>query len=244
MRGYVDVRRRDPAMNRLLRRLALAAFAVATLPTQAACRDALVLVHGNTGSPADFDNTYNELQRLGWAASEIFRPSCGSKACAACDDHDGSEEAPVREALVDALAMSCTGRVDVIGHSMGGTLAAREIHRYGLGASVDAFVGVAGAFRGLRSCGTYPYNIANSTCGYWGLSISSPLLDALYGRRFGSRVYSIKSYADQVVCFGGVCTVAGVHSSSIWNENASYTYGYGHFGLLTYTATRQVDLIQ
>ncbi len=231
-------------MTRLLRILLLAASALIALPAHAACRDAVVLVHGNTGSPSDFDSTYNELRARGWAAGEIFRPSWGSKACAACNDHNGTEEAPVREALVDALAMSCTGRVDVIGHSMGATLAAREIHRYGLAGSVDAFVGIAGAFRGLRSCGTYPFNVATTTCGYWGLSLSSPFLDGIAGMRFGARMYSIKSYADQIVCFGGVCTVGGVHSSSIWNENASYTYAYGHFGLLTSTASRQADLIQ
>lgn len=231
-------------MNRLLRAFAAAVVLATALPAMAACRDAVVLVHGNTGTPADFDATYTELRTRGWAADEIFRPSWGSKTCAACNDHDGSETTPVRNALVDALARSCTGRADVIGHSMGGTLAAREIHRNGLAGSIDAFVGIAGAFRGLRSCGTYPYNVATTTCGYWGLSLSSPFLDGIYGKRFGSRVYSIKSYSDQVVCFGGVCTVGGVHSSSIWNETASYTYTYGHFGLLSYTAARQVSLIE
>lgn len=210
-----------------------------------ACRDAVVLVHGNTGKPADFDNTYNELRARGYAAGEIFRPSWGSKTCASCNDHNGSEETPVLDAMVDALATSCTGRMDVIGHSMGATLAAREISRYGLAGDVDAFIGIAGAFRGLHSCGTYPYNYANDTCGYWGLSINSPFLNGIKGQRFGQRMYSIKSYYDQVVCLGGVCTVGGIHSSSIWNENASYTYNaYGHFGLLSYTAVRQANLIQ
>lgn len=211
---------------------------------RAACHDAVVLVHGNTGSPADFDGTFNTLRARGYLASEIFRPDWGSKTCAGCNNHDGSEETPVRDALVNALAASCTGRVDVIGHSMGATLVAREIQRYGLAGSVDAFVGIAGAFRGLRSCGTYPFNIANATCGYWGLSLSSPLLDGLYGKRFGARVYSIKSWADQIICSTGICTVGGVHSSSIWGEDASYTYSYGHFGLLSYTTTLQADLIQ
>ncbi|RPE81867.1 alpha/beta fold hydrolase [Vulcaniibacterium tengchongense] len=210
----------------------------------AACRDAVVLVHGNAGQPADFANTHAELIARGYAAGEIFRPDWGNKACAACNDHSGSEEAPVLEALVDAVATSCTGRIDVIGHSMGATLAAKQIADHGLAGYVDAFVGIAGAFRGLWSCGTYPYHVATTTCGHWGLSVSSPFLDALHGRRFGARVYSIKSWSDQVVCATGVCTVGGVHSSSIWNENASDTGAYGHFGLLAYTARRQADLIQ
>ncbi|GAB1596208.1 alpha/beta fold hydrolase [Lysobacter claricitrinus] len=231
-------------MHRAGRILAIAFLILFANGAQAVCRDAVVLVHGNTGSPSDFNATYNELIARGYASSQIFRPSWGSKTCAACNDHQGSEETPVVDALVNAAAASCTGRIDVIGHSMGATLAAREIYRNGLASRVDAFVGIAGAFRGLWSCGTYPFNVATSTCGYYGLSVSSPLLNGLYGQRFGTRMYSIKSYADEVVCYGGVCTVNGVHSSSIWNENASYTYTYGHFGLLWYTATRQVDLIQ
>lgn len=209
----------------------------------AACRDAVVMVHGNAGQPSHFDNTYDTLRARGYAANELFRPSWGSKTCAACNNHSGSEEAPVLDALVDALARSCTGRIDVLGHSMGATLAAQQISKYGLAADVDAFVGIAGAFRGLWSCGTYPWNVYTTTCGSQGLSVSSPFLDWLYGRSFGARVYSIKSWNDQVVCYGGVCTVGGVHSSSIWGEDASYNYTYGHFGLLTATATQQANLI-
>lgn len=230
-------------MKSMLKTGSLLAALLCGATAQAACRDAVVLVHGNTGKPSDWDNTYVELRARGWAASEIFRPSWGSKTCAACNDHSGGEETPVINAMVDALAASCTGRIDVIGHSMGATLAAREIAKHGLRAQVDAFVGVAGAFRGLWTCGTYPWNVYTSTCGYWGLSVSSPLLDGLHGRRFGDRVYSIKSWTDQVVCATGVCTVGGVHSSSIWSENVSYTYATGHFGLLTGTATLQVDLL-
>ncbi len=235
-------------MARMFVRAAVAACALCILwsaPVSAqACRDAVVLVHGNAGSPADFDNTYNALRANGYAASQILRPNWGSKTCPACNDHNGGEETPVLNAMVEALARSCTSRIDVIGHSMGATLAAHQIRKYGLRDQVDTFVGIAGAFRGLRSCGSYPFNVPTSTCGRWGLSVSSPLLDSLWGQRFGSKVYSIKSWIDQIVCFGGVCTVGGVHASSIPGENASYTYSYGHFGLLDYTAAQQLSLIR
>jgi triacylglycerol lipase len=211
---------------------------------EAACQDAVVLVHGNAGKPADFDNTYNELLRRGHAAGDIFRPNWGSKTCAACNDHDGSELVAVKDALNQALARSCTGKIDVIGHSMGVTLSIKAILDLGVAGRVDAFVGIAGAYRGLWSCGTYPYNVVTSTCGYHGLSISSPLLKGIAGKRMASRIYSIKSNSDQIVCSTTVCTVNGVHSSSIDNENASYTYNTGHFGLLTDTAAKQADLIQ
>ena len=224
--------------------LGVAGWLALSTTASAACRDAVVLVHGNGATPASFDNTYNELRRRGYLASEIVRPNWGSKTCAACNDHNGSEETPVLNALTEALAQSCTGRIDVVGHSMGVTLAARQIVRYNLAGSVDSFVGIAGAYRGLRSCGTYPWNVVTSTCGYYGLSIGSPMLNGIAGKRLGSRMYSIKSWMDQVVCLTGVCTVGGVHASQITGENASYTYATGHFGLLTDTAVTQADLIR
>lgn len=221
-----------------------AAGLVLSFGSQAACRDAVVLVHGNAGYASNWNNTYDELRARGYAASEIFRPSWGSKSCPACNNHSGSEQTPVRNALRDALARSCTGKIDVIGHSMGVTLAAQEIWLGAWEDDVDTFVGIAAGYRGLWSCGQYPFNVQNSTCGYYGLSVSSPFLDWLYGKPIGNKVYSMKSYNDQVVCSTGVCTVNGVHSSQIPGENASYTFNqYGHFYLQAYTAAFQADLI-
>lgn len=210
----------------------------------AACVDNVVLVHGNAGKPTDFNNTYNELLARGYSASQIWRPSWGSKVCAACNDHYGSEETPVANALSAARAASCTGRIDVLGHSMGATLAAREIGKLGLAGSVHTFVGIAGAFRGLWSCGSYPFNVLTSTCGSWGLSVGSPFVNGLQGQAFAQRAYSIKSWSDQIVCSTGICTVGGVHSSSVPNEVGSSTFVLGHFGLLTGTPITQVNLIQ
>ncbi|XOV78851.1 MAG: alpha/beta fold hydrolase [Aestuariibacter sp.] len=209
-----------------------------------ACNDAVVLVHGNSASPSSWQNTYNELLSRGYSASEIYQPNWGSKWCAACNNHYGSEETPVRSAISSALANSCTGKIDVVAHSMGVTLAAQQIDKLGVFNSVDSFVGVAGAWRGLWSCGVYPFNVPNSTCGYYGLSVQSPFLDSLYNVPIANRVFTIKSYMDQVVCSTGVCTVGGVHSSRIPDEQQSYTYTLGHFGLQTDTYELQVDLIQ
>lgn len=209
----------------------------------ATCRDSVVLVHGNTATPDSWNNTYQLLLNQGYSNSDIFRPDWGSKTCAACNNHSGSEEIPVRQAISQAISQSCTGKIDVIAHSMGATLAAQQIDYLNVSANVDTFVGIAGAFRGLRSCGIYPYNVWTSTCGSAGLSIQSPFLTALYGVALASKVYSIKSYTDQVVCATGVCTVGGIHSSNIWQEDASFTYVLGHFSLQRSTAIKQVELI-
>ena len=230
-------------MNKIALTLLVVLLAVPFDQLSAACVDNVVLVHGNAGMPSDFDDTRAELLARGYSSSQIFRPSWGSKSCPACNDHNGSEETPVRNAINSAIASSCTGKIDVIGHSMGVTLAAREIDRYGLASKVQTFVGIAGANRGLWTCGTYPWNVWTSTCGYWGLSVNSPFLNSIAGHSFGARMYSIKSWSDQIVCATGVCTVGGVHSSQIAGENASYTLPYGHFGLLYYTPALQADLI-
>ena len=224
--------------------LTVGLFMIICGTVNAACKDNVVLVHGNTASPSSWENTLNELYSRGYSANQIFNPSWGSKYCPTCNNHSGSEETPVRNAIVNAINSSCTGKIDIIGHSMGVTLAAQQIDKLAAASYVDTFVGVAGAMLGLRSCGVYPYNVWNSTCGSAGLSISSPFLDGIYGVPLGDKVYSIKSFIDQIVCSTGSCYVYGTHSSRIWNEDATYTYSLGHFGLQTDTAIQQVNLIQ
>jgi triacylglycerol lipase len=230
-------------MNSVLRRLSAGALVWGLAQTATACVDSVVLVHGNSGSPEDFDNTYVELRARGLSDAQIVLPDWGSKVCPACNDHSGSEETPVANALTGAIASSCTGKIDVIGHSMGVTLAARQILKLGLASKVDAFVGIAGAYRGLWSCGMYPFNVPTPTCAANGLSVSSPLLNGIYNKKLAARTYSIKSYIDEIVCSTGTCLVYGTHSSSIAGENASYTFGYYHYPLLWFTPITQADLI-
>jgi pimeloyl-ACP methyl ester carboxylesterase len=218
-------------------------LAVLSADTRAACMDSVVLVHGNAGSPQDFASTVAELKRRGYGDAQIHVPAWGSRICAACNDHYGSEEGPVASALSGARLQSCSGRIDVIAHSMGATLAARQISKLGISTSVDAFVGIAGAFSGLWTCGTYPFNVPTSTCGAWGLSVASPMLSTLASQRFAARAYTLRSWSDQVVCATSVCTVGGVHSSTVPGQSAAVTLALGHYGLLTQTAVLQADLI-
>ncbi|MGH8528282.1 MAG: lipase [Nevskiales bacterium] len=211
----------------------------------AACVDNVVLVHGNARYTSDFNNTYNELISRGYTAAQIYRPSWGSKSCPACNDHNGSEETPVRNAINSAIAASCTGKIDVIGHSMGVTLAAKQIIDLNKASKVHTFIGIAAGYRGLWSCGAaYPFQYATTTCGYWGLSVNSPFLNSIYGVTLGTDVYSFYSWQDEIVCATGVCTVGGVHSSRIAGADADYLFAAGHYGLLYYTDDTQADLIQ
>ena len=206
------------------------------------CRDPVVLVHGNGGSSSDWDNTYQELIDRGYNSTDIFIPEWGS-SCVVCNNHSGSEELPVENAITNAIIQSCTGKIDVIGHSMGVTLSMKQIIDLDISSYINDFVGIAGGVRGLKSCGYYPFNVFTSTCGYWGFSVGSPFLNSLDQEPIAENVYSIKSWIDQVVCYGG-CTIGGVHSSTIWNEDASFNFLYDHFGLQSNTSVVQVDLVE
>jgi triacylglycerol esterase/lipase EstA (alpha/beta hydrolase family) len=46
---------------------------------RAVCHDTVVMVHGNTGSPGDFVNTYNLLRQNGWTDAQIVRPGATLK---------------------------------------------------------------------------------------------------------------------------------------------------------------------
>ncbi|MBS0308988.1 MAG: lipase [Proteobacteria bacterium] len=227
------------SLRNLLAATALAASAVAA---QAACLDNIVLVHGNTAYPSSWNNTVATLKSRGYVDSQLYRPSWGSKTCAACNSHSSANLAPVKSALQSAKAASCTGKIDVIGHSMGVTLAMKAINDLGYARYVNSFVGVAGAQHGLNSCGVYPWNVLSTTCGSSGLSIDSPLIKSVRGKRYGTKMYSIKSWIDEVVCAGS-CYVWGSHTSNIDSQNATYDFALGHFGLQMYTTSTQANLL-
>lgn len=230
-------------------RLKIASLIAATfLPfaANAACIDNVVMVHGNTGSPSDWNNTVSYLKGKGWLDSQIYRPAWGYTlaANAYLNSHDSTNTGKVKTAITNALNASCTGKIDVIGHSMGVTLAMKAINELGVSGRVNTFVGIAGAQHGLLSCGVYPYNVLTPTCGSQGLSVNSPLINSVRNKRYGAKMYSIKSWIDQVVCGTGTCLVYGSHTSNIDMQNASYDYSTGHFGLQTGTASKQWELIK
>ena len=222
--------------------LLVAATLVLASGAQAACLDSVVLVHGNTGSPSHWNSTVSTLKGRGYLATQLYLPNWGSKTNAGSNDHGATNTSVVKSSMTAAYASSCTGKIDVIGHSMGVTLAMKAINELGYAGRVNSFISVAGAQHGLNSCGVYPFNIQSATCGSNGLSIDSPLIQSVRGKRYGARMYSVKSWIDEIVCIGS-CYVYGWHTSNVDLQNASYDYSLGHFGLVTYTTSRQADLI-
>ncbi len=232
----------DQASSLLQRLFIAASLSLLALASQAACLDNVVLVHGNAGSPSDWNNTVSTLKARGYLDAQLFRPNWGSKTNPGANDHGSANTNPVKVAMQSAKATSCTGKIDVIGHSMGVTLAMKAINELAYSGYVNTFVGIAGAQHGLNSCGLYPFNVATATCGSNGLSIDSPLIVSVKGKRYASKMVSIKSYIDEIVCIGS-CYVYFSHTSNIDSQNATYDYSLGHFGLRDYTTSKQADLV-
>lgn len=224
------------------RLLVAATLVMAAAGAQAACLDNVVMVHGNTASPSAWNNTVTTLKGRGYVDAQIYRPNWGSKTNAGSNDHNATNTGVVKNAMTAAFAGSCTGKIDVIGHSMGVTLAMKAINELGYAGNVNSFVSVAGAQHGMNSCGVYPFNVPTATCGSNGLSIDSPLIQSVRSKRYGARMYSIKSWIDEIICIGS-CYVYGWHTSNIDMQNASYDYALGHFGLQSSTTGKQADLI-
>jgi len=233
-------------MSLIKRASLLAALSLPFAAAQAACIDNVVMVHGNAGYPSHWNNTVSLLKSKGWLDSQIFRPDWGRKGLtgASLNAHDSTNTGKIKTAISSAISKSCTGKIDVLGHSMGVTLAMKAINELGVSGKVNTFVGIAGAQHGLLSCGIYPFNVLTPSCGSQGLSIGSPLINSVRNKRYGAKMYSIKSWIDEVVCSTGTCLVYGSHTSNVDMQNASYDFALGHIGLVYYTSTKQWELIR
>lgn len=65
--------------NKKCRKFLISSLIFMLIPFSAlACKDAVVLVHGNTATPASWDNTYNHLLSNGYSPSDIYRPDWGN----------------------------------------------------------------------------------------------------------------------------------------------------------------------
>ncbi len=210
----------------------------------AACLDSILLVHGNGMSPTSWNPTVELFVDKGYERAQMFLPEWGS-SCLSCNDHSEKNLQPVQHALRAALQASCTGKVSVIAHSMGVTLAMQAIQHEDVAPRVRVFVGIAGAQHGLNACGMYPFEVPVPTCGRLGLSVGSPLVLSLQNRRYGEKMYSIKSNFDEVICGGFAgCLVGGNHTSNIDGQDEGVTFDqFGHLELQSGTAEAQYRLV-
>jgi len=251
----------------------------------------VIFIHGNgdtvdgTGMPmGGWINSRNYFISKGYKPSELYAVNWGLSGAtnASFNYHSIYNLSKVYRFIKAVQTYTGASKVDVISHSLGVTLTRRAIKggtvsdyangSLTLGTSlnsfVDTFVGIAGANRGLLTCGEWPLNVWTPTCGPHGLSVNNTfLVDVNGGKAYtylwwgvwtpntlsmkvGSYTYSIKSWVDEVACnlaMGSTgCYVYSAHTSTLDGENGSksyYSVPYGHFGVKNETAAVQYNMV-
>ena len=132
----------------------------------AACkakRTPVVFFHGNHNRAQDWDDVastgvpsvYQALRADGYQDCELFGInwlSPDARVAQLLNTHDAGKAGLAAGFISDVLAYTKAAQVDVIGHSMGVTVALHGISRAGLWPKVRRFISISGAMRGLDSC--------------------------------------------------------------------------------------------
>jgi triacylglycerol lipase len=241
----------------------------------------VIFIHGNsdkaigTGAAGQsgWNATIEYFQSQGYKTSELYATTWGPADASLSADqyHSKTNVMKVRKLIEAVKAYTGATKVDIIAHSMGVTLARKAIlggyandslegGQYYIGpsltSSVDTFVGIAGANRGLVSC--YQTGGSTPTCGatnglypgWWngfGVSGRSAYLDNLYSSSGyeGAFRYSIWSTADEVIGYGDV--VYYDYTSRIPGQTGEKVYSgypYGHFGVKDQTQAVQYSMVR
>ncbi len=241
----------------------------------------VIFIHGNsdkaigtgTAGQSGWNASIEFFQSKGYKTSELYATTWGpaDASMSAYQYHSKTYVMKVRKMIEAVKAYTGAAKVDIVAHSMGVTLARKAIlggyatdsangGQYYVGpsltASVDTFVGIAGANRGLTSCyntgGTTP-TCANTNGlypGWWngaGVSGRSAYLENLMATRGfeGAYRYSIHSTADEVIGFGGV--VYYEYTSRLPGQTGEKMYSgypYGHFGVKDHTGNVQWNMVK
>ncbi|MBX7172833.1 MAG: hypothetical protein K1X72_17820 [Pyrinomonadaceae bacterium] len=247
---------------------------------EALANEPVIFIHGN--SDAANGNAYG---MTGWTASRNYFISQGYKgaelyaitwgdsnpALSAYQYHSLPNLQKIRAFIQAVKAYTGAAKVDIVTHSMGVTLTRKAIlggtgndalngGNYNLGASitssVDTFVGIAGANRGLVSC--YTSGGTTPTCAatnglypgylYFGFvtGVSNILTNMNASSHYeGTYVYSMWSTVDEVIGYGNL--VYGNYTSQIPGQNGEVRFTsvpYGHFNSKDLTGYNQWRMVK
>ncbi len=248
-----------------------------TTAGQAVVNHPVIFIHGNGDSALGTVSPYTGwrasieyLKTKGYTSAEIYATTWGpaNGALTAQQYHSKEYLTRIRAFIQAVQAYTGAAKVDVVGHSMGVTLARKAIKggsaydaaaggTYSLGSaltsSIDAFVGIAGANRGLTACyfsgpstaptcsdrnGFYPGYLVG---GLGPFGVSEILVDLNSTSHYeGAYVTTIWSSADEVIGFGTI--VYGQSTCRIPAQNGEVVFStapYGHFGAKDLTAYYQ-----
>jgi lipase (class 2) len=241
----------------------------------------VIFIHGNsdkaigtgTAGQSGWNASIDYFLAHGYKTSELYATTWGpaDASLSSYQYHSKTYVMKLRKFIEAVKAYTGATKVDIITHSMGVTLARKAIlggwatdsadgGDYYVGApltaSVDTFVGIAGANLGLTSC--YQTGPTTPTCGstnglypgvYNGVSVSgrSAYLNNLMSSSGyeGTYRYTIWSTADEVIGYGDV--VYGSYTSRIPSQTGEKVYSgypYGHFGLKDQTQAVQLSMVK
>ncbi|HYH06961.1 MAG TPA: lipase family protein [Thermoanaerobaculia bacterium] len=249
---------------------------------QAVVNHPVIFIHGNSDSALGTGSSLatgwrasiEYFKAQGYTSAELYATTWGPANSAFSSQQYHSKEYLTRiRAFIQAVkAYTGATKVDIVTHSMGVTLARKAIKggsgndslaggAYNLGASltssVDTFVGIAGANRGLTMC--YVSGPTTPTCGstngfypgylvggFGPYGVSSFLVDLAATSHYeGTYVYTIWSSADEVIGYGTM--VYGQSTCRIPAQNGEKTfsgYPYGHIGSKDQTAYWQWRMVK
>ena len=249
--------------------------------TDAPTRQPVIFIHGNSDRALGAGTSLS----TGWAASlayfesqgyrprELYATTWGPANAALTSQqyHSKANVMHVRKFIEAVKAYTGAAKVDIIAHSMGVTLARKALlggsandslagGQYDVGApltsSVDTFVGIAGANRGLVSC--YTSGPTTPTCGatnglypgYWngvGVSGRSAFLQNLYSSSGyeGAYRYSLFSTQDNIIGYGNL--VYYEYTSRIPGQTGERVFtssGYTHVDTKDKTGALQLRMVR
>ncbi|MBV8517192.1 MAG: lipase [Acidobacteria bacterium] len=236
-------------------------FGGRTSARQRVRHEPVIFIHGNSDSAlgtgvkglTGWRASIDEFQAHGYTPAELYATTWGPAdlSQALLQTHSDVYVTRLRAFIEAVKAYTGAKRVDIVAHSMGVTLARRVIAGGGtLGApltsSIDTFVGIAGANRGLAGCALAAPGMpaCNPTDGF---APTSAFLAALNTRHHyeGAHVYTIWSSADNVI---GFKTLVGDESTCrIPGQDAEVTYDaepYTHIGVKDHTAEVQWRMVE
>jgi triacylglycerol lipase len=241
----------------------------------------VIFIHGNSDAAlgvgvgaTGWTSSINYFLSQGYKTSELYATTWGdaNPLYSANQYHSKPNIEKIRAFIQAVKAYTGTTKVDVVTHSMGVTLARKAIlggsgndllngGNYNLGASltssVDTFVGIAGANRGLVSC--YQTGGATPTCantnglypgyliGFLGpYGVSNILTNINTTSHYeGTYVYSIWSSVDEIIGYGDV--VYGQYTSQIPAQNGEKRFStvpYGHINSKDLTGYNQLRMVK
>lgn len=233
----------------------------------------VIFIHGNSSRASGWSDSLNYFLSQGYTPAELYATTWGpaNPDLITLQYHSRDYLTYLRSFVEAVLAYTGAAKVDIIGHSMGATLARKVVKggpghdalgggSYNLGSSlssqVDSFVGIAGANQGLVAC--YLTGPITPTCGstngfypgylYFGLGpydVSNYLVELNSSSGYeGSHVFSIWCTADEIIGYGNL--VYGKYTSRIPGQDGEKVFTsptYDHLALRDLTGYNQWRMV-